>query len=75
MRDWCTLDLLDWKHRIFDLYSGIRSDPDPVHASLRWRAERQTLYRAHPQSPIPAERRRNWLGPSYFDYDPGFRLL
>ena len=68
------LDLLDWKRRIFDLYRFIRDDPDPKHAWSVWRAERDELFRSHPQSPLgPA--RRDFEGLRLYDYDPAFRVL
>ena len=48
------LTLLDWKRRIFELYAEMRADRDPEHAWQRWRETRDELFRAHPQSPIPA---------------------
>ena len=69
------LTLLDWKRRIFELYEAIRSDTDPEHAWRRWRDVRDELFRTHPQSPLPAERRAAFGGIPTFDYDPAFRVL
>lgn len=68
------LDLLDWRRRIFALYAEIRAADDPRSAWQRWREVRDELYRSHPQSPVPPERRPTYRG-SYFDYDPDFRVV
>jgi uncharacterized protein (DUF1684 family) len=68
------LDLLDWKRRIFDLYAGVRSDPDPERAWQRWCDVRDDLFAHHVQSPIPVEQRRDFGGVRYYDYDPSLRV-
>jgi uncharacterized protein (DUF1684 family) len=69
-----TLDLLDWKRRIFALYAEVRAATDPAAAWLRWRAVRDELFRDHPQSPLAAAARTAFTGLDYFGYDPGFRV-
>jgi uncharacterized protein (DUF1684 family) len=69
-----TLDLLDWKRRIFELYAEIRCAADPAQAWLRWRAVRDELFRSHPQSPLPVQRRAQFDAVDYFPYDPGLRF-
>jgi len=64
------LDLLEWKHRIFDLYRDVRGAADPRAAWLHWRETRNRLYRDHPQSPLLPERRRQFGGCDFYDYDP-----
>jgi uncharacterized protein len=68
------LDLLDWRRQIFALYAEIRAEEDPESAWRRWRAIRERLFREHPQSPLPSERRPDYQG-EYFDYDPAFRVV
>src|SRR5919202_2442634 len=68
------LDLLDWKDRVFRLYAAVRDAPDPREARRLWRQERYELFRSHPQSPIPPERRSAFAGLDYFDYRPDWRL-
>jgi uncharacterized protein len=63
------LDLLDWRRRVFDLYAEVRSAADP-DGWTRWRAERDRLFRTHPQSPLAPDARASFAGLSYFDYDP-----
>jgi uncharacterized protein len=69
------LTLLDWKRRVFELYADVRADPDPERAWQRWRDVRDDLFRSHPQSPLPGERRASFEGLPYFDYDPALRVL
>jgi uncharacterized protein (DUF1684 family) len=69
------LDLLDFKRRVFALYGAVRADPDRARAVAAWRAGRDELLRAHPQSPLPAERRDSFGGSPFFRYDPAARVL
>jgi uncharacterized protein (DUF1684 family) len=65
-----TLELLDWKRRVFALYAEIRASSAPEAAWRLWRATRDELFRTHPQSPQPG-----YSGLEYYDYDPGARVL
>jgi uncharacterized protein (DUF1684 family) len=65
-----TLELLDWKRRVFALYAEIRSSSDPAAAWRLWRSTRDELFRTHPQSPRPC-----YSGLEYYDYDPSARVL
>jgi uncharacterized protein (DUF1684 family) len=65
-----TLELLDWKRRIFALYAEIRAARHPEEAWEMWRATRDELFRTHPQSPKPG-----YEGLAYYDYDPAARVL
>ena len=69
-----SLELLDWKRRIFGLYADIRDEPDPEHAWALWRRTRDEMFRTHPQSPLPTENRESFEGLPYFDYDPAYRV-
>ena len=69
-----TLELLDWKRRIFALYAAVRAEPDPLAAWRVWRSTRDELYRLHPQSPLEPDAREGFAGLDYFDYDPALRL-
>jgi len=66
--------LADWRRRIATLYAEVRatalSDPQVAHA--HWRAVRERLYREHPQSPVPIERRERFAA-GHFDHDPDLR--
>jgi hypothetical protein len=68
------LDLLDWKRRIFALYEEVRAATDPEIAWNRWREVREDLYRTHPQSPLPPERREAY-GDPFFPYDSTYRVV
>jgi uncharacterized protein (DUF1684 family) len=68
------LDLLDWRRRVFGLYAEVRSEADPAKAWTTWRAERDDLFRFHPQSPLAADARASFGGLAYFDYDPAARV-
>ena len=69
------IDLLEWKHAIFDLYAGIRAAPEPEQAWRDWRATRDRMYRDHPQSPIPAAARADFAFCRFYDYDPAWRTI
>jgi uncharacterized protein len=66
------LSLLDWRRRIGQLYAEIRATPDKHAAWRLWRDARASLFRTHPQSPIPASRRRRYSGPHLHDYNPAW---
>jgi uncharacterized protein len=69
-----TLDLLDWRRRIADLYAEVRRTDDPRAAWHRWREARDELLVSHPQSPIPQRDRRSFRGARYFEFDPSMRV-
>ena len=69
------LDLLGWKHSIFEAYDQVRSADDPEDAWRSWRGTRDRLYRDHPQSPLPRASRRSFAGCRFHKYDPAFRVV
>jgi uncharacterized protein (DUF1684 family) len=69
-----TLALLDWKRRVFSLYAAVRA-LEPAAGWALWRETRGELFRSHPQSPLPAERRAAFDGLEYWPYDPQARVL
>jgi uncharacterized protein (DUF1684 family) len=69
------LQLLDWKRRVFELYSAIRASDDPAAGWEDWRGTRDELFAIHPQSPIRAGARSGFKGLPYFDYDPAARVM
>jgi len=69
-----TLTLLDWKRRVFGLYAAVRAMPSEPAWEL-WRETRDGLFRSHPQSPLPADRRASFEGLEYWPYDPAARVL
>jgi uncharacterized protein (DUF1684 family) len=69
------LDLLDYRRRVFALYTRVRAEPDPARAFADWVAERDDLFATHAQSALPPERRAGFGGLSYFPFDPAGRVL
>jgi uncharacterized protein (DUF1684 family) len=63
------LDLVDWRRRVGDLYRI--HGPDAI---VRFREQRDELFRAHPQSPIEPDERASFEGLRYFPHDPAFRV-
>lgn len=69
------MDLLDWKRRVFDLYTEVRASADPAEAWDTWRRGRDDLFRSHPQSPLPEMERASFSGIAYYPYDQASRVL
>jgi len=65
------LELADWRRRVAKLYADVRFlyPEDHVAAWQLWRDERQSLFRDHPQSPVPADRRAAFRA-LHWGYDP-----
>jgi uncharacterized protein len=69
-----TLALLDWKRRVFAVYAAVRA-MEPEAGWALWRETRDELFRSHPQSPLPPDRRASFEGLEYWPYDPEARVL
>lgn len=69
------LELLDYKHRVFEVYAAVRNSDDPEAAWGLWRSTRDDLFASHPQSPVPSSERGAFAGLEYFGYDPRARVL
>jgi uncharacterized protein len=69
-----TLDLLDWRRRIADLYVEVRRRGTSETTWRWWRAERDELFATHPSSPISRARRASFTGLPVYPYDPDLRL-
>jgi uncharacterized protein len=68
------LELLDWRRRVAELFAALRQR-SPDADTLSWfRAEKDALFRTHPQSPVPADERASFAGLSYWPYDPDARV-
>ena len=67
--------LADWRRRVATLYSEVRgmAASDPAIALAHWRAVRESLFRDHPQSPVPIAERATFRA-VHFDPDPGLRF-
>jgi uncharacterized protein (DUF1684 family) len=70
-----TLTLADWRRTIGALYAEVRNlaAGDPAAAVDHWRSVREGLYRDHPQSPVPADRRAAFRA-HHFALDPALRF-
>jgi uncharacterized protein (DUF1684 family) len=70
-----TLTLADWRRQVGTLYADVRriAATDPAAALDHWRAVRERLFREHPQSPVPADRRAAFRA-HHFDHDPDLRF-
>ena len=69
-----TLELLDWKRHVFSLYAAVRT-LEPETGWGLWRETRDELFRSHPRSPLPAERRGSFGSLEYWPYDPQARVV
>ncbi len=69
------LALADWRRKIAELYVSVRTALDPHLAWQAWIVARDRMFRTHPQSPVPADRRKSFEGCAYFPYDPAARVL
>ncbi len=67
--------LADWRRRVATLYSEVRAmaATDPAVALAHWRAVRESLFREHAQSPVPAAARATFEA-VHFDHDPNLRF-
>lgn len=68
------MQLAAWRRDVGDLYGQARSLGGGEPAWNAWRAGKQRLYRQHPQSPVPAER-RSTHDFACFPHDPSMRVL
>jgi uncharacterized protein (DUF1684 family) len=71
-----SMTLLDWRRSVAALYSDVRSTSaaDPEGALARFRAGRDRLFREHPDSPLPPERRAGFPGSDWWPHDPALRF-
>jgi uncharacterized protein len=71
-----SMTLLDWRRRVAAMYADVRATAgrDPAGAADRFRAERDRLFRDHPQSPLAPEVRDGFRGIPYWPYDPAMRF-
>jgi uncharacterized protein (DUF1684 family) len=68
------LELMDWKRRVFRMYADARAGADDPAVLAAFRAARDELFRRHPQSPLPPERRSGFAGLDYFPHRPDLRV-
>ena len=67
-------DVLDWRRRVFALYTAVRAAPDPESGHDLWRRGRDQLFAEHPASPILPEQRPGFGGLRLAPYDPAWRF-
>lgn len=72
------LDLYDYRARTARLYrerdAALRTREADEMVWGRWRAGRDALFAAHPQSALDAEARRDFSSLRYFPYNPALRV-
>lgn len=69
------LDLADWRRQVASLYAAMRTDRRaPQLRLVAFRAGKDRLFGAHPQSPVPDAERRNFPGLAYWRHDPALRF-
>jgi uncharacterized protein len=72
------LDLYDWRARIARMYrerNTAMQIGEAAEAVLeRFRAQKNDLFKMHPQSPLGPEDRATFNGLNYFTYDPALRV-
>ena len=69
------LELAQWRRQVNELYAAVRAEPEPERGHARWRAGRDELFRAHPQSPLGADDPLRASGLPYWPYDPALRFV
>ena len=70
------MTLLDWRRRVAAMYADVRAsaERDPERTLERFRAQRDALFRDHPQSPLAASARSAFAGVPYWPHDPAARF-
>jgi uncharacterized protein (DUF1684 family) len=70
-----SLQLADWRRRVFGLYAGVRqlSVHDPAAGHELWKSGRDELFAGHPQSPLLPDDRARFTGLTVPRYDPDWR--
>jgi len=71
-----SLQLADWRRRVFGLYAGVRqlSVHDPAAGHELWKSGRDELFAGHPQSPLLPDDRARFTGLTVARYDPDWRF-
>lgn len=70
-----TIELADYRRQVAENYANARAGGAGESAWLGWRADRDRLIGAHPQSPLPeAERSPGWSTP-FYPHDPQWRTV
>ena len=68
------LELMDWKRRVLAMYARTRAGGGDAGACGAFRAERDDLFRDHPQSPLVPRARAAFDGVPHFPHRPDMRV-
>jgi uncharacterized protein (DUF1684 family) len=68
------LELVDWRRRVSELFADLRQRPADAETLGWFRAQKDSLFREHPQSPIPPQDRRAFAGLAYWPFDAQARV-
>jgi hypothetical protein len=67
-------EVVDWRRRVFALYSAVRRAADPEEAHELWRIERDDLMARHPATPMLSADRVVFEGLPIAPYDSAWRF-
>jgi uncharacterized protein (DUF1684 family) len=70
------LELAEWRRLTAEMYAAVRRST-PENSEQAWQDfvnTRSDMFRAHPQSPLPAEQRETFRALQYFPYNPAWRF-
>lgn len=68
------VEIVDWRRRVFALYSAVRTSDSPEEAHELWRIERDDLMLHHPATPLLPADRALFEGLPIASYDPRWRF-
>jgi len=68
------LDLLDYRHKVFELYRDIRDAGDDPTGRDHFQRVKDDIFRTHPQSALNDEQKAAFTGLNYYVYDPAYRV-
>jgi uncharacterized protein (DUF1684 family) len=68
------LELLDWRRQVSELFAELRRRPADATTLAWFRAQKDSLFKSHPQSPIPESERQAFKGLAYWPFDPNARV-
>jgi hypothetical protein len=69
------LELLDWRRRVAEIFAEVRRRPADADTLVWFRAQKDDLFRNHPQSPLPRAERDSFGGLPYWPYDAEARVV
>jgi len=69
-----TLDLLEYRRIVSEMYVAVREDGGGANTWSHWRTDRDELFATHPQSALSPEAQDTFSGLPYFPYDPAWRI-